>query len=151
MTVITRTVEETWALGRRIGRAAPPGTFIALRGMLGAGKTQLVRGIAQGAAVNDLGLVSSPTYVLMNVYEAAPPGKPVYHVDAYRVAGADDFTAVGLEEIIEDAAGIVVVEWPERIEVLLPENRLEVRIEVLGENQRQVELRCLGECSFPKL
>jgi len=138
--VVTQSASETWELGRRIGRAAPVGTVIALRGMLGAGKTQLVRGIAQGAGVQDLGIVSSPTYVLMNVYEAGPNGKAVYHVDAYRVGGVDDFAAVGLEEIMEEGEAIVVVEWPERIEDMLPAARVEVRMEVLEENQRQIEI-----------
>lgn len=139
---VTRSVEETWELGRRLGRAAPVGTVFALRGMLGAGKTQLVRGMAEGAGVKDLGVVSSPTYVLMNVYEAGdqPGGKAVYHVDAYRVSGAEDFAAVGLEEIMDEGEGLVVVEWPERIEAMLPEQRVEVRMEVLEENERQVEV-----------
>ena len=138
---VTRSVEETWELGRRLGRAAPVGTVFALRGMLGAGKTQLVRGIAEGAGVKDLGVVSSPTYVLMNVYEAGVgSGKAVYHVDAYRVGGGEDFAAVGLEEIMDEGEGLVVVEWPERIEAMLPEQRVEVRMEVLEENERQVEV-----------
>jgi tRNA threonylcarbamoyladenosine biosynthesis protein TsaE len=138
MPVVTRTVEETFALGRALGRLAPPGTCVALEGQLGAGKTHLTHGIAQGAGVDDPTLVSSPTYVLLNVY-AGP--KPVFHLDAYRVTSEEDFAAVGFEELLA-GRGVVVVEWPSRIAALLPADRLVVTIEPgeeEGERVWQVE------------
>ena len=83
MLLTTHSIPETLALGRLLGRLAPPNTFIALDGQLGAGKTHLTRGIAEGAAVEDPSLVSSPTYVLLNIYQGP---KPVFHLDAYRLA-----------------------------------------------------------------
>src|SRR4051812_383864 len=105
MVIVTRSVEETVALGRLFGRLAPDGamTCIALEGELGAGKTQFARGVAEGAGVENPGLVSSPTYVLLNIYQGH---KPVYHLDAYCVAGPADFEAVGFEEILSGSRGI---------------------------------------------
>jgi tRNA threonylcarbamoyladenosine biosynthesis protein TsaE len=151
-------VEMTLAIGRRLGALVASGTCILVHGPLGAGKTHLARGIAEGARVADLSLVSSPTYVFMNVYLANPAdrtSKTVYHLDAYRARGAEDFDAIDLDELLEaspfsvpseeaDAGGVVVIEWPERIADLLPEDRLEVFIEPLDEASRRLELRATG-------
>jgi tRNA threonylcarbamoyladenosine biosynthesis protein TsaE len=130
MRVETHSVEDTLALGRKIGQLAPalPAvTCIALDGPLGAGKTQLTRGIAQGAEVFDESLVSSPTFVLMNVYEGP---KPVRHCDAYRVHSAEDFAALGFEDIVTgaDGGGIIIVEWARRLADLLPADTLWIDI-----------------------
>jgi tRNA threonylcarbamoyladenosine biosynthesis protein TsaE len=142
MTITTHSVEDTYALGRRLGAAAPPGLVIALEGQLGAGKTHLVRGIAPGAKVADPDLVSSPTYVLLNIY-LAKPGEPdsktVYHLDAYRTAGGDEFAALGFEEWLTEPA-IVVIEWPSRIATLLPADHLEVHIEAPDEFTRKFRI-----------
>ncbi|MCL2646784.1 MAG: tRNA (adenosine(37)-N6)-threonylcarbamoyltransferase complex ATPase subunit type 1 TsaE [Phycisphaerales bacterium] len=124
MTIRTTSVEQTVTLGRLIGELAPPNTCIALNGNLGAGKTQLTRGIAQGAAVEDATLVASPTYVLLNIYQGP---KPVYHLDAYRIVSEEDFEVVGLDEALKSGT-LVVVEWAEKIPHLLPEDRLTIAI-----------------------
>ena len=132
----TTSVERTVALGERIGCAAArlSGSIcLALHGNLGAGKTQLTRGIALGAGVVDPTLVASPTYVLLNVYQAGDrardgESKTVYHMDAYRIASEEDFDAVGFEELLA-ADGILVVEWAEKVLHLLPEDRVEITIE----------------------
>jgi tRNA threonylcarbamoyladenosine biosynthesis protein TsaE len=138
----THSVDDTVTLGRALGRAAAALAHdtvlcIALDGQLGAGKTQLTRGIAEGAGVEDITLVSSPTYVLMNVYPARPntPGATaVYHLDAYRIGGESDFEEIGFEGLLEgeEGAGLVVVEWAERVSHLLPPDRLHVRLEHAG-------------------
>lgn len=141
MTLLTNNVEETLALGEELGRLAPPNTCIALHGNLGAGKTHLTRGIAVGAGVDDPTLVSSPTYILLNIYPADAPGarergsKPVFHMDAYRLTSEEDFAAVGFEELLT-SGGIAVVEWAEKILHLLPADRLEITIEA-GEEENQ--------------
>ena len=124
MKIRTTSVEQTVSLGRLVGELAPPNMCIALDGNLGAGKTQLTRGIAQGAAVEDITLVASPTYVLLNIYRGP---KPVYHLDAYRIASEEDFEVVGFDELLK-ADGLVVVEWSEKIPHLLPEDRLAITI-----------------------
>jgi tRNA threonylcarbamoyladenosine biosynthesis protein TsaE len=134
MTLTSHSLSDTLRLGELLGRVAPAAalTCIALEGQLGAGKTQLTRGIASGAAVDDPTLVSSPTYVLLNIYQGP---KPVYHMDAYRVSSEEDWESVGLEEVLnphssESTAGrIAVIEWASRVTHLLPADRLEITIE----------------------
>jgi tRNA threonylcarbamoyladenosine biosynthesis protein TsaE len=138
MRIESHDVDETIALGRLLGELAPPPpgvTCIGLDGPLGAGKTHLTRGIALGAGVLDPTLVSSPTYVLLNIYEGP---KPVFHVDAYRVA-ADGLGDLGLDEILTGEGGIVVVEWAERIRELLPEDTLWVTLAHAGEGIASAE------------
>jgi len=153
MRIVTRSVEETLGVGRLIGRLAPAGqsVCVALDGELGAGKTQLTRGIAEGAGVADVGLVSSPTYVLLNVYPAGESGKTVYHLDAYRIAGEEEFAGggVGFEELLNDQeGGLVVVEWARRVEHLLPADRIQVALQHgQEEGTRELTVEGLGERS----
>ncbi len=146
MEIIAASLEETLALGRRLGSLAHAGLCIALEGMLGTGKTQLVRGIALGAQVADIGLVNSPSYVLLNVYQAAPDNpesKTVYHLDAYRVKDSNAFAAVGLPELLE-MEGIVAIEWASRVADLLPDDYLLIRGESLDESTRRWHLTAHG-------
>ena len=141
----TGSVEQTWELGETLGKSLRPGDVVALRGELGAGKTQLVRGIARGLGI-DPGLVHSPTFVVMNEYAASGgagggasgerPGVLI-HIDAYRLSGEADAETIGLDEAFASGA-VVVVEWPERIEHLLPAGRIEVSIEHAGETSRVI-------------
>ena len=147
MRIETQGVNETLALGRLLGELAPPVPVMCfgLDGPLGAGKTHLTRGIALGAAVADPTLISSPTYVLMNIYEGP---KPIYHLDAYRV-GPEGFGGLGLEEILSGGeGGLVVVEWAERIAELLPADTVWAKLAhgTSGE-ERVVELAGGGERS----
>lgn len=131
---------ETDALARRIVRAVPRGSVLALHGPMGAGKTRLVRGIV-AALGGQAAAVSSPTFVLLHVY-ATPAGK-VYHLDAYRARSAADLEGIGFEEVLAEAgegpsgggagaasAGWVCVEWPERVAELLPPPPRLVRVEI---------------------
>lgn len=122
-TLRSRGPDATRALGRALGRAAQPGTVFALIGELGAGKTQLAKGVAEGLGVR--GVVNSPTFVLMNEH----PGRlRLYHVDAYRLADPEEALAAGLLDE-RQADGVVVIEWAERLAGLLPAERLEIRLE----------------------
>jgi tRNA threonylcarbamoyladenosine biosynthesis protein TsaE len=113
----------TRAIGRALGRAAAPGTLIALVGELGAGKTQLAKGVAEGLEVTTV--VNSPTFVLMNEHVGR---LRLYHVDAYRLAEAEEAVDSGL---IDDrqADGVVVVEWADRLEGWLPSDRIDIAID----------------------
>ncbi|MGN6368812.1 MAG: tRNA (adenosine(37)-N6)-threonylcarbamoyltransferase complex ATPase subunit type 1 TsaE [Phycisphaerae bacterium] len=137
MEIVTHSVHETLRLGELIGRLARPNTCIALNGNLGAGKTHLTRGIARGAGVEDVTLVSSPTYVLLNIYResGSASSKPVFHLDAYRIGSEEDFEVVGFEELLT-GGGIVVVEWAAKVVHLLPEDRVEISIEA-GEAEEE--------------
>jgi tRNA threonylcarbamoyladenosine biosynthesis protein TsaE len=127
-------VAQTEAIAAEVARGLAGGACLALHGDLGAGKTQFVRGLVAGLGGNPR-TVSSPTFVLLNVY--AGGRLTVYHLDAYRVAGADDFDAIGFPELLEQG-GVVVVEWAERVADLLPADCVHVRIEAVGEGRRQI-------------
>ncbi len=103
--------EETITIGRMLAGLLAPGDMVAMVGQLGAGKTQLTKGIALGLGVPDARLVSSPTFVLCNEYEGRIP---VYHIDAYRLGGSSELEALGFEEMT--ATGVVLVEWADRVQ-----------------------------------
>lgn len=115
--------ERTRAIGRAIGEAAAPGTVVALVGELGAGKTQLAKGIAEGLGVTSV--VNSPTFVLMNEHVGR---LHLYHIDAYRLDDPEDAVAAGLVDD-RQSDGVVVAEWADRIREWLPADRLEIAIE----------------------
>lgn len=131
----TRSAAATRALGARLGAAAREGDVVALVGPLGAGKTELARGIARGLAVDEP--IASPTFVLV----AEHPGRvTLFHVDCYRLGGAEDALAAG---ILDDRAaeGVTVIEWAERIAPALPAGRLEIAIDGAGDSPRTLVLR----------
>jgi tRNA threonylcarbamoyladenosine biosynthesis protein TsaE len=132
----TRSVRETEAFAAELARSLRPNTVIALHGELGAGKTHFVRGLVAGLGGNP-NLVSSPTFVLLNVYDSTRI--PVFHLDAYRVSGSEDFETIGFTELL-DQNGIVVIEWPEKVAAILPTNRLDISIETTGANRRRVHV-----------
>ncbi|MGC8560280.1 MAG: tRNA (adenosine(37)-N6)-threonylcarbamoyltransferase complex ATPase subunit type 1 TsaE [Phycisphaerae bacterium] len=138
LTVIAESAAQTAELGRIIGAISAPGQCIALDGDLGVGKTELVRGLAAGAGVADISLVSSPTYVLLNVYPAdgRPVAKTVFHLDAYRVAGPDGFDAVGWDDLLGQHA-VIAVEWASRVAPLLPADTLHIVGSALDADSRR--------------
>ena len=129
--ITTRTREETEALGERIGRAAHAGDVIALWGELGAGKTTLVRGIAAGLGIPARD-VTSPTFIIVHEHEGGR--LPLFHIDMYRVTPAET-GSIGWEEALA-SGGVTAIEWPDRVERLLPADRIDVRIEPVGADRR---------------
>jgi tRNA threonylcarbamoyladenosine biosynthesis protein TsaE len=129
---ISRNPSDTWDIGEHLGRHAGRGDCLALYGELGAGKTQLVKGIARGLGVEDWLYVLSPSFTLMNVYEGRCT---LCHVDLYRIDG-EEAEALDMEEYLE--TGVVVVEWAERIS--WPEGTVKVRIESMGEDDRKITM-----------
>jgi tRNA threonylcarbamoyladenosine biosynthesis protein TsaE len=135
MTIISGSPDETIAAGKQLAQSLKPGSVVALRGTLGAGKTCFTKGIACFLGVKEE--VTSPTYTIVSEYE----GKiPFYHVDAYRLKGDDDFTALGGEEILY-GEGVSVVEWSERIPASIPPGAVTVELEILPEGGRKIEIR----------
>jgi tRNA threonylcarbamoyladenosine biosynthesis protein TsaE len=119
----TSSAPATRRIGRRLGRAAEPGTCLALIGPLGAGKTQLAKGIAEGLGVRSV--VNSPTFIIVNEH----PGRlPLFHVDAYRLTDADEARQAGVFDE-RQASGVTVIEWADRLDGWLPADRLEVEID----------------------
>ena len=129
----------TEALAERLGARLEPGDCLAFYGDLGAGKTTFTRGLARGAGYE--GAVSSPTFVLMHIYEAR---LPIYHFDAYRLQGSGDLFNIGADEYFE-GDGAVCLEWSERAEDILPAVRLELRL-TYGEGDQADEVRYI-ECT----
>ena len=108
MRVVARGAEQTEAVGRALAAALLPGDLLALTGELGAGKTTLIRGIAEGLGVDPM-LVHSPTFVLHHVYPA--PAITLHHIDLYRLGAGAGTASLALEELLEE--GVVAVEWAE--------------------------------------
>ena len=133
--LITYSAEETMNLGQKFVALAKPGSTFCLTGDLGAGKTTLVRGIAR--ALNIKSVVQSPTFNIMKVYFDGD--RPLIHIDAYRLADVN--TDIGLDEYIGYETGITVIEWPEFIKDLIPENAIEVNIRPAQDNVRNITVK----------
>ena len=140
-TLQTQAPEETLDLGRRIARAAHPGDVLALVGDLGAGKTVLAKGLAEGLGAASAREVTSPTFVLCREYLGGR--MPFYHFDAYRLRGGADLEQIGAPEIF-GGDGLSAVEWADRAPQVLPADHLEVRLEVTGERSRRLEFKARG-------
>jgi tRNA threonylcarbamoyladenosine biosynthesis protein TsaE len=141
VTLLSRSPLETEGFGRRLGSLLTRGTFVALHGELGSGKTCFTRGIVAGAAPASSHLVASPTYAIMNEYPGDPP---VYHFDFYRLAGdSDEIAELGFEEYFS-GDGICVAEWSERLGDLLPREQLTVTMEHAGDDRRTLTLVASG-------
>ena len=138
--ITSTSVDDTLAIGSRLGIAAQPNDVIALSGPLGAGKTHLAKGIAAGLEVSDTRVVNSPTFVLVNEYAGR---LHMYHVDAYRLASSAELAALGFEDMC-GAGGLVVVEWADKVRDLLPADSLSIEMMATGENSRQLRLTPSG-------
>jgi tRNA threonylcarbamoyladenosine biosynthesis protein TsaE len=131
----------TEAFGRRLGAGLFPGAVVALIGPLGAGKTHLVRAIAEGLGIADSRVVTSPTFVLIQEYSGR---WPIYHFDAYRLRGADELFDLGVHEYF-DSAGISLVEWADRALETLPAEHLRLTVAITGPTSRRLEVEGRGQ------
>ena len=131
---------DTDRLGAILAELIPPGTVVALIGTLGAGKTRLVQAVAAGLGISRA-LVVSPTFVICQEYQGS---KVVVHLDAYRLRDEDEFFELGPQEWFE-SDGLTLIEWADRFAHCLPEERLEIRIEVLPGDAREFEIRAVGD------
>jgi len=134
----TRTEEETIALGEELARALKPPAVVLLIGELGAGKTTLAKGIVKGLGAAQPEDVSSPSFTLIHEYGVGPT---VYHIDLYRLEEAREAATLGIEELLEREA-VVLVEWGERFPALWPEERLEIELKVVAGEEREVRVAC---------
>jgi tRNA threonylcarbamoyladenosine biosynthesis protein TsaE len=140
MTYTTHSPEETLALGRTLAATLPDQAVILLIGNLGAGKTTLAKGIVEGLGAVQADEVSSPTFTLIHEYSPR-----VTHIDLYRLDTEAEVATLGLDEIF-DRPGIVLIEWGERFPRLMPESRLEIRLErpQTDEDTRTIEVTPAG-------
>jgi tRNA threonylcarbamoyladenosine biosynthesis protein TsaE len=132
--VITQSPEETLRLGRVLGEILPPGSFVALVGSLGAGKTLLTKGVAGGLGVEDEREVTSPSFVLVNEYRGRIP---VFHLDLYRLESFAAVEGIGWDEFV-CGPGVTLVEWADKVEDDLPEERIEVHLQWVSEEKRKL-------------
>ena len=132
--IISNSANETMELGKKIAELANAGSVFCLTGDLGAGKTTLVRGVAQDLKIKSV--VQSPTFNIMKIYFDGI--KPLIHIDAYRLADVD--TDIGLDEYIGYETGITVIEWPMFIERLIPKTANEINIVNLGNDTRKITI-----------
>ena len=134
MQYITNSPAETEAIGAALGKIVNPGTVIAYRGDLGAGKTAFTRGLAKGLGCREI--VTSPTYTIVNEYLGGR--MPLFHFDMYRLRSSDDLFDIGWEDYL-DRDGVCAVEWSENVDDAM-EDALYITIEKLGEDSRRITL-----------
>ena len=137
--MFTHSARETQALGKRLAAQLEAGDVLVLLGDMGAGKSELTRGIARGLGVT--GYVPSPTFTIMQAYDEGR--LPLYHFDWYRLSGAEELYELSMDEYLY-ADGVAVVEWPSRAPEAVPERCLEVSITPLGGDEREIALRGVG-------
>lgn len=132
----THSDEETRETGRRLSHMLPASGVVLLSGNLGAGKTTLAKGIVEGRGAADADEVLSPTFTLIHEY-----GDPVavYHIDLYRLENADEARALGIEDLF-DSKALVLVEWGERFRELFPAEAVEIRMRQTSEMGRSIEV-----------
>ena len=134
MEYITNSPEETEKLGIALAKKLTPGTVIAYRGDLGAGKTAFTRGLARGLGCTEL--VTSPTYTIVNEYLGGR--LPLFHFDMYRLRSSEDLWDIGWEDYLE-RGGVCAVEWSENVADAM-EDPISVTIEKLGEDTRRITI-----------
>jgi tRNA threonylcarbamoyladenosine biosynthesis protein TsaE len=132
--MICDSAEKTLKAGERLGESLIPGDVVALSGPLGAGKTVFARGIAESIGIQEP--VTSPTYTLISEYEGR---MPLYHMDLYRLGSPEEFTWLGVEEML-NGSGITLIEWSERAGEELPERTITVNIEIADNGNRIITI-----------
>lgn len=128
--MITKTAQETRNYGKKLAEKIKNGGVVCLYGNLGAGKTTLVQGIAKGLGIKQK--ITSPTFVIMRQYSN------LYHLDLYRLNSFEEIKILGVEEIWQDKNNILIIEWPEKIEEILPKNKLVIRLKLLENNTHEI-------------
>lgn len=140
MEVFSRSPDQTRRIGMRLGGALRAGDVVCLQGDLGAGKTTFVQGIARGWGSQDS--VSSPTFIIVNVYRRGDEAR-LFHMDAYRLDSTPEVEELDLDAMISQ--GPLLIEWPERMDGLVPHERLWVSLKHTGEDERGIKFHALGK------
>ena len=140
LTVDTHSAAETRALGERLAGHLKSGDVVVLQGELGAGKSELARGIAKGLSITET--VTSPSFTILNVYESGRC--PLYHFDWYRLESAEELYELGMDEYL-GGDGIAVVEWAERCPEAVPEKHIRIVLRTTGEESRRIETKDFDE------
>ena len=144
--IITRSAEETIARGREIGAQLKSPVLVLLDGDLGAGKTTLTKGLAGGAGAVAEDEVTSPTFTLVHKYNGA---RVVYHIDLYRIGDVRDFDTLGLEDIFDEDA-VVIVEWPDRLRLRTDWPVVRIHLEHVDDETRKITIEHGSKPDGPK-
>jgi tRNA threonylcarbamoyladenosine biosynthesis protein TsaE len=139
MDFFSRSPDQTRRIGARLGSALQAGDMICLQGDLGAGKTTFVQGVAH--AWGSLDSVSSPTFIIVNEYRRAD-GNRLFHMDAYRLDSVPEAEQLDLDSML--AEGALLIEWPERIDGLIPAEHLWIELEHVAEEEREMKFKSIG-------
>lgn len=142
---VSRSADETKEIGRAIGGAVQAGTLALLIGQLGAGKTTLTQGLADGLGVT--AYTKSPSFVLVNEYQGR---LPLFHMDLYRIDDSAEAWELGLDDYL-GRDGVLAVEWADRAASIFPDDRLEIRIEYLSDTERRLIATANGPVSSQAL
>ena len=137
--LISNSVAQTQAIGAALSRQLMPDDVLILLGDMGAGKSELTRGLARGLGVT--GYVTSPTFTIMQLHDTGR--LPLYHFDWYRLESAEELYELSMDEYLQNG-GVAVIEWPSRAEEVLPESYLEVSLEPLGDDERRITFTPVG-------
>jgi tRNA threonylcarbamoyladenosine biosynthesis protein TsaE len=135
---LTRSPEETIGLGLQLAQFLSPPKLVVLSGDLGAGKTTIIKGIAEGFKAESQDNVTSPTFTLIHEYRG--PKATLYHIDLYRVDSARQLETLGIDDL-RDERSLILLEWGEKFERFRQERDAEISIETLGDNERKVTLK----------
>ena len=135
--IISKSFSETENIGFKLASELAPGSCVLLFGNLGAGKTVFSRGFARGLGITEP--VSSPTYTIVQEYDT-PSGAKLYHLDLYRISGVEAALAFGVEEFIDDPDAVKLIEWPMRIDGILPDNCIKISINHIDDTTREISI-----------
>ena len=136
--ITTHSREESEAFGEILARSLPSGSVVAMYGTLGAGKTVIARGFARGLGISEA--VSSPTYTIVQEYDIPDSDRRFYHLDLYRIADENAALGFGVDEFLSDPDAWTLLEWPVRIEKILPPETITLSIDKIDENTRSIKL-----------
>lgn len=139
MRLESHSVEETRRIGAALAGQLRADDVLLLLGDMGAGKSELTRGVARGLGVT--GYVTSPTFTILQVHDSGR--LPLYHFDWYRLSGAEELYELAMDEYLQNG-GVAVVEWPSRAPEVIPERYLQIALEPAGEEERVITLTPMG-------
>jgi len=137
--LISTSVAQTQKIGAALSQQLEPNDVLILLGDMGAGKSELTRGLARGLGVT--GYVTSPTFTIMQLHDSGR--LPLYHFDWYRLESSEELYELSMDEYLQNG-GVAVIEWPSRAEEVLPESYLEVLLKPLGDDERQITFTPVG-------
>jgi len=138
--IITRSEKETINFGKKIGKNLKGKEVIGLIGELGAGKTILTKGIAQGLGIKKI--IKSPSFIVMKIYKTEGKSgiKNFCHLDAYRILGEEDLIKIGVKDWLAKPKTVTVIEWADRVKKILPKNKMLIKLKIIGKNKRLINI-----------